>query len=60
MSRIKNKPKIEAFIQSEILALQKLKDKPHIINFIEVLKTVNNIYFVYEYCEGGTLEQLLA
>ena len=24
-----------------------------------MLKTVNNFYFVYEYCNGGTLERLL-
>lgn len=24
-----------------------------------MLKTVNNFYFVYEYCNGGTLESLL-
>lgn len=24
-----------------------------------MLKTVNNFYFVYEYCNGGTLEKLL-
>lgn len=24
-----------------------------------MLKTVNNFYFVYEYCNGGTLENLL-
>ena len=24
-----------------------------------MLKTVNNFYFVYEYCNGGTLEQVL-
>jgi serine/threonine-protein kinase ULK/ATG1 len=24
-----------------------------------MLKTANNFYFVYEYCNGGTLEQLL-
>jgi hypothetical protein len=24
-----------------------------------MLKTVNNYYFVYEYCNGGTLEKLL-
>lgn len=24
-----------------------------------MLKTVNNFYFVYEYCNGGTLERVL-
>ena len=26
------------------------------IKFIEMLKTTNNMYLVYEFCEGGTLE----
>jgi hypothetical protein len=24
-----------------------------------MLKTVNNFYFVYEYCNGGTLDKIL-
>jgi hypothetical protein len=24
-----------------------------------MLKTVNNYYFVYEYCNGGTLEKIM-
>lgn len=31
----------------------------NIVRFIETLKTPNNFYFVYEYCNGGTLESLL-
>ena len=27
------------------------------VRFIEILKTANNYYFVYEFCNGGTLEQ---
>lgn len=27
----------------------------HIVKYIEMLKTVNNFYFVYEYCSGETL-----
>ena len=25
-----------------------------------MLKTTNNFYFIYEYCNGGTLESLLS
>ena len=32
---------------------------PYIIKYFDMLKTVNNFYFVYEYCNGGTLEKLL-
>jgi serine/threonine-protein kinase ULK/ATG1 len=31
----------------------------HIIMYYEMLKTKNNYYFVYEYCNGGTLMELL-
>lgn len=34
-----------------------IQDNPHIVKFIEMTKTSNNIYLVYEYCEGGTLDQ---
>ena len=27
--------------------------------FVEMLRTTNNFYFVYEYCNGGTLDALL-
>ena len=29
------------------------------MKFIEILKTANNYYFVYEFCNGGTLEKML-
>lgn len=29
------------------------------MKYIDMLKTVNNFYFVYEYCNGGTLERLM-
>jgi hypothetical protein len=27
--------------------------------FYEIIRTTNNCYFVYEYCEGGTLDDLM-
>ena len=38
--------------------LSKIKS-PHIVKFIEILKTANNFYFFYEYCNQGTLEDLI-
>ena len=32
----------------------------HIIRYYDMLKTTNNFYFIYEYCNGGTLENLLS
>lgn len=50
--------KLEEFTMNEIQTLVKI-DNPNIIKFIEMLKTPNHYYFVYEYCNGGTLENLL-
>ena len=49
-------PKLNEFIQNEINTLKQI-DNPNIIKLIEVLKTSNNYYIVYEYCNGGTLEE---
>jgi serine/threonine-protein kinase ULK/ATG1 len=32
-------------------------DSPYIVKFLEILKTVNNFYFFYEYCNSGTLDE---
>ncbi len=29
------------------------------IRFIEMLRTQNNFYLIYEYCNGGTLEEII-
>jgi serine/threonine protein kinase len=34
-------------------------DNVNVIKFFELLKTTNNIYLVYEFCEGGTLEDYI-
>lgn len=43
---------------NEIETLGRINN-PHIVRFIEMLKTQNHYYFVYEFCNGGTLESLL-
>lgn len=48
-------PKLEEFTHNEITILSKLNN-PHVIKFYERLKTANNLYLVYEFCSGGTLE----
>ena len=60
---IKNKlfqdnPKLSEFIMNEINSLTKINN-PNVVKFIEMLKTVNNAYFVYELCNGGTLDEYL-
>ena len=48
-------PKLEEFTANEIKTLARINN-PNVVRFIEMLKTVNNMYLVYEFCEGGTLE----
>jgi serine/threonine-protein kinase ULK/ATG1 len=43
----------------EINILSNIEKNCHIINYFDMLKTQNNFYFVYEYCNGGTLEGML-
>ena len=51
-------PKLEQLAINEIKILSSLRNE-HIVRFVETLKTPNNFYFVYEYCNGGTLDGLL-
>ena len=50
---------LEKFVKNEINSLKKtnLVKNPNIIEFVEILRSSNNTYFIYEYCNGGTLEQ---
>ena len=52
-------PKLKEFIINEMSCLTKIDNK-NVVKFIEMLKTANNIYFVYEFCNGGTLEDVLS
>ena len=58
LDKFKEVPKLEEFTANEIKTLNRIKN-PNVIRFIEMLKTANNMYLVYEFCEGGTLEDLL-
>ena len=58
VQKFKVTPKLQEFTSNEIAILKKVKS-PHIIRFIEMLRTVNNYYLVYEYCNGGTLGEHL-
>lgn len=51
-------PKLHEFTMNEIQTLSKI-DNPNIIKFIEMLKTSNNMYLIYEFANGGTLENLI-
>lgn len=59
LSKFSEVPKLEEFTTNEIKILGRI-DNPNIIKFIEMLKTANNMYLVYEFCDGSTLEHILA
>ena len=58
-NKFKELPKLEEGTVNEINTLTTLKSCPNIIQYYDMLKTVNNYYFVYEYCNGGTLEKII-
>lgn len=58
VKKFKATPKLSEFTSNEIAILTKVEN-PHIIRFVEMLRTANNYYLVYEYCNGGTLDELL-
>ena len=59
LTKFSDVPKLEEFTTNEIKILGKINN-PNVIRFIEMLKTANNMYLVYEFCEGGTLESILS
>ena len=51
-------PILEKFTRNEIASLKKINNK-NIVRFIEIMRSTNNTYYVYEFCNGGNLEELL-
>ncbi|KAL4497423.1 hypothetical protein ABPG73_020520 [Tetrahymena malaccensis] len=58
MDKFREIPKLHEFTMNEIRTLAKI-DNPNCVKFQEMLKTSNNMYLIYEYCNGGTLEQAI-
>ena len=58
MTKFSEVPKLEELTRNEISILSSIKN-PNCIQFIEMLRTTNNMYMVYEFCEGGDLEHYL-
>lgn len=54
VDKFKHTPKLSEFTNNEISILTKI-NHPNIIRFVQMLRTNNNYYLVYEYCNGGTL-----
>jgi len=58
IEKFRDVPKLSEFTTNEIQTLVKINN-PNIIKFVEMLRTSNNVYMVYEFCNGGTLEELI-
>eukprot|EP01017_Pseudomicrothorax_dubius_P031602 TRINITY_DN4053_c0_g2_i2.p1 TRINITY_DN4053_c0_g2~~TRINITY_DN4053_c0_g2_i2.p1 ORF type:complete len:569 (-),score=150.51 TRINITY_DN4053_c0_g2_i2:40-1746(-) len=58
LEKFSHTPKLQEMIINEIQTLKKIEN-PHIIKFLKMLKTAHNIYLVYEFCNGGTLEEYI-
>ena len=51
--------KLNQYTDNESKMLSRIGPSIHIINFFELIKPDNYYYLVYEYCEGGTLIDLI-
>jgi serine/threonine-protein kinase ULK/ATG1 len=56
LEKFREIPKLHEFTMNEIQTLSKIEN-PNVVKFLEMLKTSNNMYLIYEFCNGGTLEQ---
>lgn len=52
-------PKLQDQISIEIQVMKQLASIPQIITLYKYIKTKNNYYLIYEYCEGGSLFDLM-
>ena len=52
---------MDKFTKNEILTLKRLNkvSNPNIIRFIEIMRSSNNTYYVYEFCNQGNLFEKL-
>ncbi|EGR29999.1 protein kinase domain protein [Ichthyophthirius multifiliis] len=58
LEKFKSVPQLHQFTLNEIQTLTKINN-PNVITFIEMLRSQNNVYLVYEFCDGGTLEDII-
>ena len=47
---------LEECTMNEISTLSSMEPSEHIVKYEEHFQSANNYYFVYEYCNGGTLQ----
>ena len=48
------------YLANEIKIMQELKDNENIIHLYELYKTTNHLYLIMEYCNGGSLSDILS
>lgn len=58
LEKLEQNPKVKELVDEEMKALKAL-DSPFVVKSVSVLKTTNNIYQIFEYCEQGNLLGLL-
>lgn len=58
LDKLESNPTIRELIDEEVKVLRML-DSPYLIKNLKMLKTSNNIYEIYEFCEKGNLYSLL-
>lgn len=56
-SKFREISKLTDCTSNEIETLMLIQDNINIIKFVEMIKTANHIYLIYEFCEGGNLDQ---
>ena len=59
IEKFQENDKLETYISNEIEALSTIGISDYIIRYYEVIKSKNNYYIVYEFCDGGTLQDLI-
>lgn len=58
IQQISGVEKLREFVNSEIAALEQMQSR-NIVKYFGKLQTTNNIYLIFEFCRGGTLEDLV-
>lgn len=55
VSKLEENPRLEEGMANEVKLLSSMGPCEHIVKYQDYFQTRNNIYFVYEYCNQGTL-----
>ncbi|CAD8082614.1 unnamed protein product [Paramecium sonneborni] len=58
LTRFKQLPKLTQFTMNEVETLKRINNQ-NVIKFIELFNSKNNLYLVYEFCNGGNLEEYI-